>query len=269
MARTVATARTEAASRTGANARTAQSPSRIPIDLIDLGVTHFWDFRTGFSGANSTNVMGVLGAVGLDYLGGTSISSVYTAGEYSADLERTNTDYFRSGMAKLNASGLTTTLITVFAWLKKESTANQVGLAQWRPSGSQRGWQLRFTATNLANHFVSGNGTTVNGWTSDAAVLADTNWHLHSFTYNASTTTMTMYQDTTVFTNTLTSGTAPATISVPNERVWVGALADVNDAPTIVFDGKVGMCGVAVGTVMTAAQITTLYQLTNSVGKYS
>ena len=270
MARTAAAARTAAGARTAVSSRTAIAAYRFPVTLLDLGVTHLYDWRTGFIGTNNSRPVNLAGFLRLTYLGGSALSSVYTASEYSADLELTNTDYFQSSSIKLSSSAISN--ITVFAWFKSETLTNASSLvAQWRAAAGLRGFELR--AQNTANSnkmtaFLSTDGTAVTQYNSTTGVFTDTNWHFGAWSYAGGTTTMLMNGDGSALSSTLIAGSAPATILNPQQAVTVGAILNVGGSPINVADGKIGLCGLAVGTAMGASGLAELYKLTNSIGHY-
>lgn len=236
---------------------------RFPIDILNLGVTQYWDFRDGYSGNNSGKVQDMVDGIMANYRGTTALSSVYTANEYSADLERAASDYF---MANDKALTNNVTSETWFAWVKRESAgiANEI-FTQWETTGNQRGFMFRFLVTDVMELALSSNGTVQALYDTTETLTDTTAWHFIVATYDT-TNRGQFYVDKTIQTTTLTSGVAPASINSSPVGVMIGARQP--SVPAGFFDGKVGICGIAQSKSMTQAEINTLYEITNVYGKY-
>lgn len=265
MARTVASSRTAASARSSSAARSNITSSRMPIELLDLGVTQMWDFRTGFDGTKQTLVVDVLGGgkSDLQFKGTTALSSVFTTGFYQADLEAGNSDYFRSSNVQLVDN---TTALTLFAWIKlKNINVTRTILSQWETVGNRRGFSVRVNSSNKIDLLLSPTGGTLASYDTNDTLTDTSAWHFITAQYD--TTNRAKFTiDLTVKANTLTSGTDPAGINSGANQIMVGG--QIPSSPTNFFDGLVGICGIANTTSMTATQISTLYQITNSIGRY-
>lgn len=263
MARTTATARTVASTRSSASARTAISAYRVPVDLLNIGVTHLWDWRTGFIGSNNVSVASMIGNVGISYKGGTAISSVYTSGLYQIDLERSNSDAFVSNAVKfINGA----TAITCFAWIKHESVSSaRAIMTHWETTAGQRRFMMRHIAANQYSLSLSENGSTQAVYDSDSAFSDTGTWRFIVMTYDT-TNRCVMYRDNVTISNSLTSGSHPASIFSGTEPLMIGA--QLPSAPTNFWDGNIGICGICDNYAMTSSQASTLYAITNKIGGY-
>lgn len=263
MARTTATTRTVASARSSASARTAISAYRVPIDLLNIGVTHLWDWRTGFLGSNNVSVASMIGNIGVSYKGGTAIASVYTSGMYQIDLERSNSDAFVSNAVKfINGA----TAFTCFAWIKQESVSSaRAIITHWETTGGQRRFMMRHIAANQYSLSLSENGSTQAVYDSDSSFSDTGSWHFIVMTYNT-TNRCVMYRDNVVMPNSLTSGSHPASIFSGTEPLLIGA--QLPSAPTNFWDGNIGICGICDNYSVTSDQATKLYEITNIIGRY-
>lgn len=243
-----------------ASARTAVASYRISEIYGDLGITHLWDWRTGYQGVNSTSVGNMLGNGIMEYAGTTAIGSVYTAGQYQADLESTNSDYFQTNPRFLRNGA---TAMTWFAWIKRESAgAIMTMMSQFETVGNRRGFVFTFLGNNTLRLSLSSAGTaaTIADYTT-TPTLADTSaWHFIVATYD--TTNRGQFNiDNSAATTTLTGGTDPASIFSPGSiGIMIGAR--IPSSPQTFFDGKVGICGISTTTTMSTAQISILYNYT-------
>lgn len=263
MARTGATARTAASARGAASARTTVGAYRVPIDLINLGVTHYWDFRTAKLGTNSASVVDPIGMLPMQYRGGTAISTVYVNGGYMADLERGSNDYFASSPIALS-SGMTA--CTWFGWLKLESlgTVRHI-ITQWETSGNQRGFELRIQSNDTMELGLSVNGTSQTFYGSSTTLVDTTAWHFITATYD--TTNRGQFTlDGAAQSTSLTSGSHPPTINSSQVATTIGC--NIPSAPANFFDGLIGIVGFAENKSMSSTEITQLYNLTNKLGSY-
>lgn len=260
----ITTARTAITSpRTAiSSARTAVTAFRVPTALIDMGITSLWDFRTGKLGSNNKYVSDLIGNIGQNWLGTSALSSVYTSGEYSADLERTNSDYFSTNAVTL-LNG--TTNISFFSWVKLESAVGgQIRhmLSQWESStGNFRGFTFRVNDSHQMEMFFSSDGTLANqaAYTTSETLTDTSNWHFIVGTYDTTNRGL-IYLDSVLQTTSLSTGSHPASIFSGNISVLIGA--NVPSAPTNFFDGKIGICGIAKTTKFSQAQVSSLYDIT-------
>jgi len=237
MTRQNATTRDNALQRIAAGERSSIVPFRVPESIINLGVTDMWDFRTGFSAENSPIVVPSIGNTQFNWRGTTAISSVYTAGKYRADLERSSSDYFLSNpqVRYFDAA------LTVFAWLKRESTSLLMSvLSNWETVGGNRCFVLRLTAANQGELVLSANGSNQALYTTTGTIDAS-NWVFLAATYNTTDRAKIYFNNAEQIT-TLTSGVNPATInSNANTGLMLGA--NTPSSPTSLFDGMIGICG--------------------------
>lgn len=255
----ITTARTAITSpRTAiSSARTAVSAFRVPTAFIDMGISSLWDFRTGKLGSNSKYVSDLIGNIGQNWLGTSALSSVYTSGEYSADLERTNSDYFSTNPVTLQNG---TTNLSFFAWSKFESTATQRHfLTHWETAGNLRSFNSRLNASDQMEMNFSVNGTSQTTYTTTETLTDTTNWHFIVFTYDT-TNRGQIYLDGVAQTTTLTAGSHPSSIFSGNAPILIGA--NIPSTPANFFDGKIGICGIAKTTTFSQAQVSSLYDIT-------
>lgn len=260
MARTAITSARTALSvaRTGLSAAgTALSAFKVPIDFVGMGITNLWDFRTGKLGSNNSSVADLIGTANLNWRGTSALSSVYTSGEYSADLERSNNDHFASNPLTLNNG---TTQLSFFAWFKVESiTTLRHFLTHWDTVGNQRGFNSRLNATDQMEMNISVNGTSQSTYTTTETLTDTTNWHFILFSYDTVSRGQ-IFLDNVAQTTTLTAGSHPASIFSGNVPVLIGA--NLPSAPANFFDGKIGICGIARSTALSSTQRDRLYEVT-------
>ena len=262
MARTVATTRTIASTRNIAAARTTIGAYRLPIDLIDLGVTHYWDFRTAKLGTNSRTVADLIGMYGAQFRGTSAIGSLYPTATYSADLERSNNDFFATSPLILQ-NGMTA--ISFFGWIKRESTgAIHHMISHWETSGNQRGARSYITSDTF-ELALSNNGTATTTYTSTETLTDTASWHFYVMTYDT-TNRCVITLDGVNLTTTLTSGSHPASINSSNISILLGA--NVPSATANFFDGLFGISGICVNKALSTSEKTYLYNLTNKLGGY-
>lgn len=242
---------------------------RIPILASTYGITSYYDWREGYAGIGKTSAPDNIGGIDLAYLGGTAIESVYTSGEFSVDLESTNTDYFKSVSPNKYNSSTSYGSITIFAWVKKESngTAGSI-ISRWRPNGTQRSWQIRFTPGNLIQFYFSTNGGATSVQCDSTGTITDTNWHFITLVNQQSSSLLKLYVDGISVPFTFTVGSTAVSIFNSSVETWVGALAQSTNLPTIPFDGKIGICGFCRATSLTDQQVLDLYKDTKSLGGY-
>lgn len=260
MARTsISTSRSSlGSSRSVTASRSSASSYFVPIDFVDMGIKHLWDFRTGKSGANSSTVMDMIGNLPMNYLGATAISSVYTSGQYSADLERGSSDYFSSNPRRVLGGS---TSLTLFAWVLLESIGTQRHiLTQFEPSGNQRSFLIRLSSTNNLEVILSPNGTNQCTYTSTSTLTDTSNWHFIAFTYDTTNRGIFYLDDVTQ--TTTNSGGHPASLYDGNIALLLGATQPAT--PANFFDGKIGICGLA-NSAMSSTNLSRLYNITRTL----
>lgn len=244
--------------------RLAASAFRVPYALWDLGVSHLWDFRTGYTGANSRNVKDLKDGVDMRYAGGSALSAVYTAGFYRADLERGNADYFVSRNVVLTNGA---TAMTYFGFIKIETagSVNRNILTQWEPSTNQRGFLFRVDNTDVISLVLSSNGT-LQAVYSTSATLTDTA-AMHSIIATYDTTNRAIiYVDGVAWSTSLISGSHPASIFSPDIPLMIGA--STPSAPAGYWDGYVGLNGIIKDRALTATEVSNLHKILNNLGTY-
>lgn len=255
--------RGQATTRNAATNRSGISPYRIPLAYRDLGITRLWDFRTGFNGTNNSKVENMVGSGRMFYRGGSALSSVYSSGKYQADLERTSNDYFATVPMTLT-NGMSS--VTFFAWIKQESTGiNRHVMTQFETVGNQRGFQFRLISSDVMELVLSLNGTATTTYDTSTTLTDTASWHFLVATYDT-TNRAQIYLDKALQPTSLISGSNPASINSSQVAVLIGA--NTPSTPGNFFDGLIGICGIAEGTAMSSAQITTLYNITNAIGAY-
>ncbi len=241
---------------------------RVPFDLRALGITSYWDFRTGFSGANSSVVTDMVGDHPMSYRGGTALSSVYTSGEYEADLDDAQPDYFEKLDVNFSSSPITN--LSVFAWIwKRTANSRDAIISHWTIG----------TGINERSFLIEGNSGKFrfiydeDGAAADNVVYATDNndiattgqWFFVGGVFNPSAAPD-LYVDNALKDSSQVSGPAdPATILNATATLQIGELTS---AAGLEFDGKIGICGVAVGKSMSTAEMLQLYNLTKSLGGY-
>lgn len=261
-------------SRVPSKARTAATRSainmyRMPIELYDFGLTAYYDWHEGKIGTNGSSVLdSCSNGMDLSYRGGTPAANIWTAGEYSVNLESSSTDYFKQNAPRRINSGSTFGSLTAFCWFKKESNVVGCYIARWRPTGTGRSWQLRITGGSLLSFFASANGTTTAVSINSVAAYTDTNWNMLTVVNQQSTGNLKMYVNGQSISYNFVSGAGPATIFDSDIETWVGGLPDASNNPTVPFDGKIGICGFCKGTALSDAQVLRLYNLTRELGGY-
>lgn len=267
MPRSTATTR-DAAARSSASARSAIGAYRISYDIIDLGVNHYWDFRTNKLNTNSAQVVDLISGLDVYYKGTSSIANIYAVDGYNADLERANSDYFKSEPTIIN-NGMTA--LTIFAWIKLESAvAGQIRsiLAHWESStGNYRGFVFEIDDNHNMKLFLSPDGTFANqaAYTTTETLTDTSAWHFIVATYDT-TNRGQFYLDTVQQTTSLTTGSHPSSINSSEVPVVLGTI--VPSAPANFFDGLIGICGIAENKSMSSSEITQLYNITNTLGGY-
>lgn len=263
MPRTTATTRSAATTRTAASARSAIGAFHLPQALIDLGVSHLWDFRTAKLGTNDGRVIDLIGGLTMRFAGTSALSAVYPTATYSADLERNNSDYFKT-MPKVLQNGATA--ITVFMWVNRESISSvQQLFTQWETTGNMRSFKASVLASNLLDFQLSLDGTTTTAqYTTVESFTDSTNNHLLRFNYDL-TNRCQIFVDEVAQTVGLT-GSHPASIFSGATPVLIGC--QIPSAPANFWDGIDMMVGICLNKSLSTAEGAYLYQLTNALGSY-
>lgn len=250
--------------------RTAVSAYRIPVELRDFGLTSYYDWREGKVGEGKSSARDyTISGRDLAYRGTTPSANIWTAGEYSVDLEASATDYLKENAPKRVNSGSTFGSLTVFCWFKKEGdgVAGEL-MARWRASGPGRSWQLRITSGNILSFFASTNGTATALQINGTSAVTGTAWNFVTITNQQSSATIKLYLNGSTSPFSFVTGSGGVTVFDSEVETWIGALPDASNNPTIPFDGKIGICGFCKGTFLTDAQVLRLYELTKSLGGY-
>lgn len=273
--RTAASTRTAASARTSASVRTASPQFHMPVGILDLGITHFYSWRGGHAGANPRDVADEIGNLNVTYRGGSALSSVYSAGNYYADLELSSTDYFKSLDTKISPTAMTA--FTLFAWYKLEAT-NAGGMqliSCYRQSGTLRSWSLRYVGStgvpgypNAWRMFLTSDGSNATQYTKTTVGdhASDLGWHFVTYTYAPGGDTF--YVDGVNVGADTTQGTLPASIFNPTQGLDIGMLTASGGGTSSPWDGRIGLCGFSINTTLSSAQVTTLYNATNAIGRY-
>ena len=246
--------------------RTTTPVYRVPLEIVNLGITNYWDFGTGYANLNSPIVADRIDNLDVQWRGSAAVGGAYTTGEFSADFEAANLDeVFTSNDKKLSASAITA--LTVFGWVKQETVGSGLVrniISHWVGATNQRSFLIELDNLDKLRTFINSTGAAVNStYTSDAAFSADLDWHFAVATFTASAA-MSMYKDGVPFASSLTAGSNIASIFAATTTFEIGQ----NVSLTRRFDGKIGICGIAVGKTMSDAEIATLYELTNKIGNY-
>lgn len=150
-------------------------------------------------------------------------SSDVKDGAKSADLERSNAEYF--SITDGNQTGLDSSGPKTFAfWVKRESTGNsQVLIQKYVETGSQRSYSMSFMGDNKINFTVNGNGVTDMNVNSNTALSSTGTWHHIAGVYDPSTSLKLYIDGTLDATNT---SSVPASIYNSSAPFHVGAASD-------------------------------------------
>lgn len=249
--------------------RTVIPSYRLPVDLLNLGVTNLWDFRTGFDGTNSATVQDMVGDRSINFTGSSPLSSVYTANSYFADLEAANADYFNQ---KDRFVGSAITAFTISCWVLPETLTGQMALMSvLNGLNNQRTFSFQKSNANRAMRIimsVNGSGTTGIYTTDSTTVIADGQLAFLAATYDGAGATMKIYLNGVESSGTVTSGVISTNMFLSTTGMCIGATFDSAGAVQDNFDGKIGMCTFANGKVMNASEMLTLYKITGNLGRF-
>ena len=240
-------------------ARTALTKpmARFPYyEYSDLGVTSLWDFRTGYTGDNSNFVMDMIGGQPVDNYG----AATYTAGEFSNDFDGSS-DYC---MSEELGNDQGATLLTVFAWVNVDAFGAVAGiLSRWSGLSNRRSWLLSVLTGGLIRFYTNINGAVSSTYlTTDADQSLVGNWKFITATFDGGNTERKIYVDGVEITASTDTGAVPANLVGSTDKgVSIGAWFDASDSTTGKFNGKIGVCGVAVGKSMTTQEVSDLYNL--------
>lgn len=270
MARTVNAASriVNAVDRTvNASVRTNDPIYRLPVTFVsDLGVTNYWDFATGFTGTNDTAASDRVGVLTTDFVGATAIGSVYTPGEYSAQLVPANDDAFgTSGDVRLSASAITN--ISGIHWIKRDSTGTRHAAISHFSSvvPTQRSFFVRTQDNGGIEVILSSDGSAQNFIKSSETPADTLNWQALGWSFSASS--LTMYHNGLAL--TIESGVVPAQIFNVATKLCLGAFINAAGNPASELKGKLGISVLASGTTWTNEQMLQMFNLTKSLGGYS
>lgn len=261
--RTEATARTAAVARTGATARNVIGAYRYPVDFKDLGISHYWDFRTAKLGTNEARVQDLAGGLNMLFSGTTALATVYTNGGYQTDLERNNSDYYRT-IARVLQNGMTA--FTAFMWVNRESVSSvQNLLNHFETATANRSFKTTMLASNFLELQLSQDGTASTGtYTTSETFTENVNYHFLRFNYDL-TNRGQIFVDEVAQTVGM-SGSHPTSIFSGPVPVLFGA--QTPSAPTSHFDGLEGIVGICLNKSLSTAEGAYLYNTTNKLAGY-
>lgn len=262
---TLGTARTAIGSaRTAiASARGAISVWRVPELFYEMGITAMWDFRNGFNGTNGTIIPAVIGNSHLSALQITQ-GTFYTASEYSGNFDATN-DRCIANIPPISVlpAAATITNYSVFGWCKRTNLGTRhTFLSYWLTTNNNRGWKMDAGTGNelVVDCSELGTAATIATKTSDSTILNNTNWNFVGFSYNGSAQTITLNLNGATTASSVTAGTIPTSIFIGQQNFFIGAFAPTSN----VMDGKIGICGIANNTALSATQFLNIYTSTRS-----
>lgn len=248
--------------------RTAVSQFRIPATLIDMGITNLISWRGGFENSDPTTVQDDIGNVPLVYSGSSGIANVYTTGEYSANLERGNSDYFASDRSYLDVN-TNFTALSGMVFFNAESLGANCDLASvFKVLGNQLSWDFLVLSNNRLALELSNNGSSVAcDYRATSSTLTDTGvWHSYAFTFNG--TTIKFFKDGALIASAVTAGAIPASCWHSTAPLAIGAAFDAAGAPAQLADGKFGLVALALGTALSETSVGQLHSILNSMGRY-
>lgn len=243
---------------------------RIPEVFSSFGVSTIYDWREGYAGKISTAVTDPIGGKDLMYIGNTAITSVLGAGRYTADFEASVSDCFRTSKSYRVNSGNAVTKMTLFAWVKRESSsASQSVMARFQNTGSLRSWRFRISNTSKFQIIASASGTASSLQIQTNSSIDDsTTMQFLTFVSDTTSSTLLMYFNGVSQAYNFSLGSGPVNFFDAEIDTWVGAEPSATATPSVSFDGFIGMCGYCVGTAWTAQQVTDFYNMTKSLGGY-
>lgn len=261
MSRTIATARTPISStRNVASARTVANQFRIPIELLDLGVTHLISWRGGFANTDPTVVMDDISSMPFTYDGLSGVGSIYTTGEYSADFTIINNDTFAGPGAPLPDR----TNFSIMGFVRREGASVADALVtQWNAQTSQLAFMMRTTTANevevLTNDGTTGTLTTS---TSGSFNTIET-WEAWGYTKAGTTGTISKNGS-----RVTTTGTTRNTINAATSRLRIGSFTNSGGALASKMAGKIGLTAFAFSKTWTANEEMEVYNLLRKLGGY-
>jgi len=257
--------------RSAASTRTAVGSYRIPYRLKELGVTNYWDWRTGQEGINAASVNDLFGSLDGQFSGGSALGDVFTAGEYSATFNPTLNDTFRTRQDWFSPSAITA--VSFLSWMNIDnlSSSKRTGIAQWDSDQvpTQRAFILRTDLSGKIEFLISSTGTNQYTWVTDDVVMSTGTWQPVVVTFDGSQSSgdrVIVYVDDN--TPLAGSGLDAASIYNANASVVLGAFLSAGGSPASKMDGKLGVSAMAVGRVWTAAEVQEMIDLTNSLAGY-
>jgi len=156
-----------------------------------------------------------------------------------------------------NAFGYTNNF-SVFCWISTDNlTSNTALFSKWNAGITQRSWAIWLTAGGKLRVGISADGGTTNmkDYTSTAAGTVENNgWHLVGFTFASNV--LKLYVDGVEVTTS--KGTDPTVnaIHAGTTDIWMGKDRNYSFA---YYPGSVDEVSVWTGTVLSDANITTLY----------
>ena len=252
-----------AVSRTSVS-RDALDVFRLPVSLIDLGLTCFWDFRTGKTGVNSPVVKDLRNKNDVGFRGTSSLSSVYTNGVYGADLERSLNDYF-SSKAMSYGSGFTELTIAMAFKIETAGGLNRHMISHWDALTNQRGFLLRLDASDQVTLGLSNNGTSQSFYTSAETITDTADWHTVIATYDT-TNRGQIYLDGVAMTVTLASGSHISSIFSGGIPTLIGGVGP--SSPGNYWDGMIGITELFIGSALTAQEAASIHAQIMTLGEY-
>jgi len=264
MRESISTTRAIAVDRETATNRTSVSTYRLPTTLRDYGITNYWDFRNGYSGSNTIVSLDRMGWRHIFFQGTSTISSVYTAGEYQCNLVTANVDTFSTTAVQLASSALTK--LSMFAWCKRTSVTNQDSLISQYNSQTpnSRAWLLRLKTDAKCEFIASNNGTTISTVETTTAPFIANQWYMVSAVFDNGALSIYFNKERLA----LNASLSTLTIHNPLTNVYLNALVNAAGFRSSTFGGNLGITGLAVNTAFTQTQIDEIYNFTNSKGVY-
>lgn len=261
MPRQTASARTSIGSaRSSATLRTTASQFRVPVELIDLGVTHLMSWRGGFANTDPETVLDDLSNEAFLYAGSSGVGSVYTTGEYSVNLSATNNDTFAGAQNPLPDR----TNFSLMGFVNRNTSAAANALVtQWNAQSSQLAFMFRSTTGNelevLTNDGATGTLTT----STSGGFSATGVWEAWGYTKAGTTGTVSKNG-----VQVSTTGTTRSTVNAATSRIRFGSFTNAGGALASKVDGKIGLVAFAFGRTWTAAEEARIYQILGKLGGY-
>ena len=148
--------------------------------------------------------------------------------------------------------------LSVFCWISTGNLASNTALfSKWNAGITQRSWAIWLTAGGKLRVAVSADGGTTNqkDYTNNAAGTVENNgWHLVGFTFASNV--LKLYVDGAEVTTSKGSDPIVNSIHAGTTDIWMGK--DRNFSYSY-FPGSVDETSVWTGTVLSGADVTTLY----------